>query len=321
MKTIADLLVQGKYRRISIWNVLEWKKNQPDFWEKYKDNIFSINRNAENKVAMIFQTGRNGDYRKSYFRYKSDNYDRTGEGSEESYRHEFFKECFSRLQVINLRWKGQAVTIYVDEIFQEETLQFEDGSKRIVDLMVKFSRAEPMIYVEKWEGQIAIEIYDTHKVDDNKIHQIKKMNIAMFEFNTNKWNISDVFESQDEEEKQYDKIIQIFEGKNGGYICGELLVDSISRKYFSTLLYQEEKAKGEKLQKQLEKLQFNINEYLKNENRLKKQLNDMEVNNCLIRNNYDDRVNQLLQENKRLNDENYLIKQHVLYKLFIKKKI
>lgn len=44
----------------------------------------------------------------------------------------------------------------------------EDGSKRIVDLLVRFKVAEPAIYVEKWDGQLAIEINDTHPVDSKK---------------------------------------------------------------------------------------------------------------------------------------------------------
>lgn len=44
----------------------------------------------------------------------------------------------------------------------------EDGSKRIVDLLVRFKKAEPAIYVEKWDGQLAVEINDTHPVDSKK---------------------------------------------------------------------------------------------------------------------------------------------------------
>ena len=60
LKRRADLLIDGKYRRITIWDALDWKQNRPDLWEKYKNNIYSICRKPENKVRMVFQTGKNG---------------------------------------------------------------------------------------------------------------------------------------------------------------------------------------------------------------------------------------------------------------------
>ena len=42
LKRRADLLIDGKYRRITIWDALDWKQNRPELWEKYKNNIYSI---------------------------------------------------------------------------------------------------------------------------------------------------------------------------------------------------------------------------------------------------------------------------------------
>ena len=39
---------------------------------------------------------------------------------------------------------------------------------------VSFTKADPAIYVEKWEGQLAIEIKDTHPVDSKKIRNTFK---------------------------------------------------------------------------------------------------------------------------------------------------
>ena len=58
MKTRADLLIDGKYKRITIWDALDMKQNRPVLWEKYKDKIFSISKKSENKVRLIFQTGK-----------------------------------------------------------------------------------------------------------------------------------------------------------------------------------------------------------------------------------------------------------------------
>ena len=127
MKRRADLLVNGVYKRITIWDVLDMKKNQADFWEEYKDSIYSICKKPENKERMIFITGKNGVLKNSYFRYYSDiDVEHRGEGSEESYRHEFFKECISRIKCLELRWKEDAVRIYPDEILQEETIIMDD---------------------------------------------------------------------------------------------------------------------------------------------------------------------------------------------------
>lgn len=95
MKRRADLLIDGKYRRITIWDALDWKQNRPDLWEKYKNNIYSICTKPENKVRMVFQTGKNGKLNNSYFRYYNADFENKGEGSEKSYRHEFFKECIT----------------------------------------------------------------------------------------------------------------------------------------------------------------------------------------------------------------------------------
>ena len=122
LKRRADLLIDGKYRRITIWDALDWKQNRPDLWEEYKNNIYSICKKPENKVRMVFQTGKNGILKNSYFRYYNADFENKGEGSEESYRHELFKECISRIERLEIRWKGEALTIYPDEILQEETI-------------------------------------------------------------------------------------------------------------------------------------------------------------------------------------------------------
>ena len=142
--------------------------------------------------------------------------------------------------------RDRALTIYPDEILQEETIFMEDGTRRIVDLLVSFTKADPAIYVEKWEGQLAIEIKDTHPVDSKKISQMKQKGLACLEFTVSKWNVRENFNNAEDEEKQTIEITEKLDGKNGGYIWGELLVDPISRKYFSTKLYEDEKREKER---------------------------------------------------------------------------
>lgn len=66
LKRRADLLIDGKYRRITIWDALDWKQNRPELWEMYKNNIYSICKKPENKVRMVFQTGKNGILKNSF---------------------------------------------------------------------------------------------------------------------------------------------------------------------------------------------------------------------------------------------------------------
>lgn len=213
LKRRADLLIDGKYRRITIWDALDWKQNRPELWEMYKNNIYSICKKPENKVRMVFQTGKNGILKNSYFRYYNADFEHKGEGSEESYRHEFFKECISRIERLEIRWKGEALTIYPNEILQEETIFMDDGSRRIVDLLVNFTKSEPDIYVEKWEGQLVIEINDTHPVDSKKISQMKQKGLACLEFTVSKWNVRENFNNAEDEEKQIIEITEKLDGK------------------------------------------------------------------------------------------------------------
>lgn len=315
MKRRADLLIDGKYKRITIWDALEWKQNRPKLWEIYKDNIYSICKKPENKVRMVFQTGKNGIVNNSYFRYYNADFAHKGEGSEESYRHEFFKECISRIKRLEIRWKGEALTIYPDEILREETVIMDDGSKRIVDLLVHFKRAEPSIYVEKWEGQLAIEVNDTHPVDSRKISQMKQKGLSCFEFTVSKWRIRENFSDAEDEEKQIVEITEKLEGENAGYIYGKLLVDSISRKYFSTKLYEDEKREKEKVLAELYQIKKLYGQAIDENKGLREriQLLDRDINS------YKNKLSNLDMKFKMLEQENTKIKSSFWYKLFGKK--
>ncbi|MDD3362051.1 MAG: hypothetical protein PHW34_10310 [Hespellia sp.] len=317
MKRRADLLVNGVYKRITIWDALDMKKNHPDFWEEHKEKIFSICKKPENKARMVFQTGKNGVLKNSYFRYyKEADLERRGEGSEESYRHELFKECISRIKCLELRWKGEALRIYPDEILQEETIIMEDGSKRIVDLLVRFNKANPSIYVEKWEGKLAIEIKDTHAVDDKKISQMKQKGLACLEFTVNKWGVKENFNSKEEEENQVVDITNRLEGGNKGYIFGELLVDPISKKYFSTKLYEDEKKEKERVAAELYHLKDLYEQLLDDNKSLKNREKQLEKEIEVQKST----VSRLETKAQAIELENSRIKSSFWYKIFGKNK-
>lgn len=311
MKRLADIFIDGEYRRINIWDVLQWKQTNPEFWEMNKGHIYSIHRNIEDKVQMIFQTGRNNTFDKSYFRYKDTNLIRLGEGYEESYQHEFFKECFSRLKVLNLKFGKDNIRIYVDDAIQEEVVRMKNGRKRIVDVMIRFSKAEPKIYVEKWNGKLAIEVYQTHKVDEIKIKEFKDLEIAMVEFNAFKWeHITDNLRSKEEEEKQFQKVIT----KLNNFIFVKMLSDPISKKYLSSVRLDEEISKNELYKKKIAYMKSEINK-LKNENT---NLLELVV---LLRKNENTMKQKLIDsktENDFLKDEINNIRSKFWYKLFYK---
>ena len=48
-KRRADLLIDGKYRRITIWDALDWKQNRPDLWEEYKITFIAFVKNRKIK--------------------------------------------------------------------------------------------------------------------------------------------------------------------------------------------------------------------------------------------------------------------------------
>ena len=53
---------------------------------------------------------------------------------------------------------------------------------------------------------------------------MKQKGLACLEFTVSKWNVRENFNNAEDEEKQTIEITEKLDGKNGGYIWGELLV-------------------------------------------------------------------------------------------------
>ncbi len=182
---------------------------------------------------------------------------------------------------------------------------------------MRFNKSNPPIYVEKWEGRLAIEIKDTHAVDDIKISQMKQNGLACMEFTVNKWGIKENFNSKEEEEKQIEDITNRLEGENKGYIRGELLVNPISRKYFSTRLYEDEKKEKERILAECYHLK-KLHDQSVDENRnLKKRVEPLEKKIEVQKS----RVSQLETKKQAIESENSRIKSSFWYKLFGKNKM
>lgn len=279
MKRSADLLINGEYKTINIWDVIHWKTFEPEYWERNKDNVYRIRKNANFKEKMVFVTGKNGVPSKSYFRYKSNNSNRIYEGYEESYRHEFFKECISRLEVINIRFKGQLVKIYTDKAVQEEVVYTNETKYRIVDVMVYFTKSEPAIYYEKWAGKLAIEIYYSHKVDELKIKEFRDLEIPIMEFNISKWKyIKEDFRTQ--EEDQYKKIM----AKLNNTLYVSALVDPISKEYLISEKINELGVQNRELKEQFRLATINEKKKLSDLSILKEEINSIKDINSSLQN-------------------------------------
>ena len=213
---------------------------------------------------------------------------------------------------MEIRWKREAITIYPDEILQEETIIMNDGSRRIVDLLVNFTKSQPAIYVEKWNGQLAIEIKDTHSVDNKKIKQLREKQLACLEFTVSKWNIREYFNSAEDEEKQIIEIAERLDGKNGGYIFGALLVDPIYRKYFSTKLLEDETREKERVITELNQVEHLYRQAIDDNKQLREQIRLFTIRT----EEYKNTILNLETKMRVIERENAEIKSSFWYKLF-----
>ena len=105
------------------------------------------------------------------------------------------------------------------------------------------------------------------------------------------------------------------DGKNGGYIWGELLVDPISRKYFGTKLYEDEKREKERVIAELNQVKQLYGQAIDTNKQLREQIQ-------LLHRNIDAYKNKLSGFEAKLRvteQENVEIKSSFWYKLFGKK--
>lgn len=123
------------------------------------------------------------------------------------------------------------------------------------------------------------------------------------------------FNNAEDEEKQTIEITEKLDGKNGGYIWGELLVDPISRKYFSTKLYEDEKREKERAIAELNQVKKLYGQVIDTNKQLREQIQLLDRNINVYKNKlsgYEAKLRVTEQENTE-------IKSSFWYKLFGKK--
>ena len=119
----------------------------------------------------------------------------------------------------------------------------------------------------------------------------------------------------EDEEKQTVEITEKLDGKNGGYIWGKLLVAPISRKYFATKLYEDEKREKESTIAELNQVKKLYGQVVDTNKQLREQIQ-------LLDRNIDAYKNKLSSFEAKLRvteQENTEIKSSFGYKLFGKK--
>ncbi len=144
---------------------------------------------------------------------------------------------------------------------------------------------------------------------------MKQKGLACLEFTVSKWNVRENFNNAEDEEKQTIEITEKLDGKNGGYIWGELLVDPISRKYFSTKLYEDEKREKERAIAELNQVKKLYGQVIDTNKQLREQIQLLDRNI----NVYKNKLSGFEAKLRVTEQENTEIKSSFWYKLFGKK--
>jgi len=111
------------------------------------------------------------------------------------------------------------------------------------------------------------------------------------------------------------EITEKLDGKNGGYIWGELLVDPISRKYFSTKLYEDEKREKERAIAELNQVKKLYGQVIDTNKQLREQIQLLDRNI----NVYKNKLSGFEAKLRITEQENTEIKSSFWYKLFGRK--
>lgn len=144
---------------------------------------------------------------------------------------------------------------------------------------------------------------------------MKQKGLACLEFTVSKWNVRENFNNAEDEEKQTVEITEKLDGKNGGYIWGKLLVDPISRKYFATKLYEDEKREKESTIAELNQVKKLYGQVVDTNKQLREQIQLLDRNI----NAYKNKLFSFEAKLRFTEQENTEIKSSFWYKLFGKK--
>lgn len=176
MKTLACIKFNDTYKTVTVWDVFNGKKINPNFWNNTK--FYSTHLKPENKVELVY-VNNNGTL---FFRYmkKSDEQSYTNSNpNSETLTHQLCKEYISKLSKINFIVRDKIYTFDIINSEVEKTISIKN--KYMLDIFFDFKNSNPSYLLQKWDGIFAAEICVTHKVDDIKRKELYNFKFPIFE--------------------------------------------------------------------------------------------------------------------------------------------
>lgn len=300
-KRYADILLDGAFKRVTIWNILNLINSAPVKYERIKGQMYSTHKKVENKKLMSF-VAKAPKY-KSFFRYKSNKeHYQTGEGYEESATHEAYKDLVADLKELNLSIYGKKVTLFITQAEIEQKVK-ANGNDYIADVLFWFDKSEPEYYVAKWGGKLAFEINYTHPVGHIKKYDFDKEKIALFEHSVSKRLSLEDCTSEQREKEEIEFIKSNYLSK---IVYGELLSDPEQEEYLEMKELEDAKNEIFSLKEQLNLKDKTIKSYIERDEANKNNINKKEKQ-------LDELKDKLLANINELNT----IKANWAYKVFI----
>ncbi len=160
MKTLACVKFNDIYKTVTVLDVFNGKKINPNFWNNTK--FYSTHLKPENKVELVY-VNNNGTL---FFRYmkKSDEHSyKNSNPNSETLTHQLCKEYISKLSKITFIVRDKMYTFDIINSEVEKTISIKN--KYMLDVFFDFKNSSPSYMLQKWNGNFIVEICVTHKVD------------------------------------------------------------------------------------------------------------------------------------------------------------
>lgn len=176
MKTLACVKFNDIYKTVTVLDVFNGKKINPNFWNNTK--FYSTHLKPENKVELVY-VNNNGTL---FFRYmkKSDEHSyKNNNPNSETLTHQLCKDYISKLSKITFIVRDKMYTFDIINSEVEKTISIKN--KYMLDVFFDFKNSSPSYMLQKWNGNFIVEICVTHKVDDIKKKELYNFKFPIFE--------------------------------------------------------------------------------------------------------------------------------------------
>lgn len=237
-------------KSVSVYKALKMKNSRIN----NKDEIIDFWDSPELKNAeKVFPKRSSIDGKSAHFSYYSGS-THAGISSEMTMTHKLYEIVYSEANRLLLDEFGTQVMIFIKNAKME---YFYRTSYNLyyIDIMFELERTEPLLYYYKWNGNLALEIAVTHKVEKSKINDLTENGIQIFQVKIydNQRVPEDI--SNEEQHEYYKQIIRKKVEKSNYKVIGKYINDvfpevgsNMEERY--TILVNFEKEK-QKLQEQI----------------------------------------------------------------------